>query len=49
MGDLYIKFVPERFTKIYLNWMENVRDWCISASCGGATRFPPGTATIVAI
>ena len=24
------KFVPERFTKTYLNWMENVRDWCIS-------------------
>jgi len=25
-----IRFVPERFTKIYLNWMENIRDWCIS-------------------
>lgn len=25
-----IKFVPERFDKIYFNWMENVRDWCIS-------------------
>ncbi len=24
------RFVPERFTKTYLNWMENVRDWCIS-------------------
>ena len=24
------KFVPERFSKTYLNWMENVRDWCIS-------------------
>jgi len=25
-----IQFVPERFTKVYLNWMENIRDWCIS-------------------
>ena len=24
------RFVPDRFTKTYLNWMENVRDWCIS-------------------
>ena len=24
------RFVPERFTKIYLNWLENIRDWCIS-------------------
>ena len=24
------EFVPDRFQKIYLNWMENVRDWCIS-------------------
>ncbi|MGI6188711.1 MAG: valine--tRNA ligase, partial [Caldicoprobacteraceae bacterium] len=28
--DGRIKFVPERFEKIYLNWMENIRDWCIS-------------------
>ena len=25
-----IKFVPERFTKNYMNWMKNTRDWCIS-------------------
>lgn len=25
-----VKFVPDRFSKIYFNWMENVRDWCIS-------------------
>ena len=25
-----IRFVPERFDKIYYNWMENIRDWCIS-------------------
>ena len=24
-----IRIVPERFTKVYLNWMENIRDWCI--------------------
>jgi len=28
--DGSVRFVPERFTKTYLNWMENVRDWCIS-------------------
>jgi valyl-tRNA synthetase len=25
-----LRFVPERFARIYLNWMENIRDWCIS-------------------
>src|SRR5262245_34611780 len=25
-----LKFVPERWTKVYLDWLENVRDWCIS-------------------
>ena len=28
--DGRVKFVPERFSKIYVNWMENVHDWCIS-------------------
>ena len=28
--DGRIRFVPERFTRVYLNWMENIRDWCIS-------------------
>ena len=28
--DGRIRFVPERFTKIYENWLENIRDWCIS-------------------
>ena len=28
--DGRVRFVPERFTKTYLNWMENIRDWCIS-------------------
>ena len=30
LGGALVVFVPERFTKIYTNWMENVRDWCIS-------------------
>src|SRR4029079_8782995 len=25
-----VKFVPDRFERVYLNWMENIRDWCIS-------------------
>ncbi|MBI2861832.1 MAG: class I tRNA ligase family protein, partial [Chloroflexi bacterium] len=28
--DGRIQFVPERFTRVYFNWMENIRDWCIS-------------------
>ena len=38
-----VKFVPERFDKIYFNWMENIRDWCISASSGGDIGFRPIT------
>ena len=34
-GD--IVFVPGRFTKIYINWLENIRDWCISRRSGGDT------------
>ena len=42
-------FVPERFEKTYLNWMENIRDWCISPSAlVGATASPPSTATTAA-
>ncbi|HBM79546.1 MAG TPA: valine--tRNA ligase, partial [Clostridiaceae bacterium] len=25
-----VKFIPDRFSKIYYNWMENIQDWCIS-------------------
>ncbi len=32
--DGEIKFVPERFTKTYMNWMENIHDWCISRLVG---------------
>ncbi len=35
-----IKFVPDRFSKTYLNWMENVRDWCISRQLWGGHQIP---------
>ena len=35
-----IKFVPERFDKIYYNWMENIKDWCISRQLWWGHRIP---------
>ena len=35
-----IKFVPERFSKTYLNWMENVHDWCISRQLWWGHQIP---------
>ena len=34
------KFIPERFDKIYFNWMENIRDWCISRQLWWGHRIP---------
>ena len=37
-GD--VKFIPDRFSKTYLNWMENVLDWCISRQLWWGHRIP---------
>ena len=41
--DGRIKFVPERFSKIYMNWMENVHDWCISRQLWWGHQIPAWT------
>ena len=35
-----VKFVPERFTKVFLNWMDNIQDWCISRQLWWGHRIP---------
>jgi len=38
--DGHIRIIPERFIKVYLNWMENIRDWCISRQLWWGHRIP---------
>lgn len=38
--DGRIKFYPSRWTKVYLNWMENIKDWCISRQIWWGHRIP---------
>ncbi len=35
-----IRYIPDRFSKIYLNWMENIHDWCISRQLWWGHRIP---------
>ena len=35
-----LEYIPERFAKIYLNWMENIQDWCISRQLWWGHRIP---------
>jgi valyl-tRNA synthetase len=38
--DGYIRFYPERWTKVYLHWLENIQDWCISRQLWWGHRIP---------
>ena len=35
-----VRYIPDRFSKIYLNWMENIKDWCISRQLWWGHRIP---------
>ena len=38
--DGTLELVPDRFTKVYMNWLENIRDWCISRQLWWGHRIP---------
>ena len=38
--DGHIKFYPERWSKVYLHWLENIQDWCISRQVWWGHRIP---------
>src|SRR3989304_123228 len=38
--DGRLRIVPERFAKVYANWLENIRDWCISRQLWWGHRIP---------
>ena len=38
--DARIRFVPERYQKVYLDWMKNIRDWCVSRQLWWGHRIP---------
>lgn len=40
VADGHIRIIPERFTKIYFNWLENIQDWCISRQLWWGHRIP---------
>lgn len=40
VNDGHVRFVPDRFSKTYLRWMENVHDWCISRQLWWGHRIP---------
>ena len=38
--DGSIQIIPDHFTKVYYNWMENIQDWCISRQLWWGHRIP---------